>query len=87
MLLVFFGDVLNTRRGQNSIYVPKSGVLVFTLFRHFFAHFLGDLLYFIKFRLFMGGFKYFAYNIYQTGLKRQDDEFAAMLGYDFYAFL
>jgi hypothetical protein len=48
------GDVLNTRRGQNSIYVPKSGVLVFTLFRHFFAHFLGDLLYFIKSGFFCG---------------------------------
>jgi hypothetical protein len=52
------GDVLNTRRNQYSIYVPKMGVLVFTLFRHFLAHFLGDLLYFIEFGFFVGGFKY-----------------------------
>jgi hypothetical protein len=53
-----FGDVLNTRRDRYSIYVPKMGVLVFTLFRHFLAHFLGDLLYFIDPGFFVGGFKY-----------------------------
>ena len=53
-----FGDVLNTRRDRYSIYVPKMGVLVFTLFRHFLAHFLGDLLYFIDSGFFVGGFKY-----------------------------
>jgi hypothetical protein len=73
-----FGDVLNTPRDQNSIYVPKMGVFVFTLFRHFFTHFLGDLLYFIKSDVFLngrgvggGGFKYFAQYIFQTGLKNQ----------------
>jgi hypothetical protein len=31
----FSGDVLNIRRHQNSIYVPKMGVLVLTLFSRF----------------------------------------------------
>jgi hypothetical protein len=42
----FSGDVLNIRRDGNSIYVPKMGVLVLTLFRHFYCPFFGDLLYF-----------------------------------------
>ena len=53
---------------------PKMRGSCFHLFRHFLAHFLGDLLYFIE-----SGFLWaplpplsiFAYNIYQTGLKNR----------------
>jgi hypothetical protein len=41
------GDVLNIRRHQNSIYVPKMGVLVLTLFSRFYTRFFGDLSYFL----------------------------------------
>ena len=47
----FSGDVLNILRHENSIYVPKVGVLVWTLFYHFYTHFFGDLLYF-RFRVY-----------------------------------
>ena len=43
----FSGDVLNIRRQQNSIYVPKMGVLVLTLFSRFYTRFFGDLSYFL----------------------------------------
>ena len=69
-----FGDVLNTPRDRYSIYVPKMGVLVFTLFHHFLAHFLGDLLYFIESGVSWGAappLSIFPYNIYQTGLKNR----------------
>jgi hypothetical protein len=36
-----FGDVLKTHRHQNSIYVPKWGVLVFTHLRNFSPTFWG----------------------------------------------
>ena len=43
----FSGDVLNIRRDGNSIYVPKMGVLVLTLFSIFLALFLGIFCIFV----------------------------------------
>ncbi len=53
---------------------PKNGGFCFRLFRHFFAHFLGDLLYFIKSGVSWAAaapLSILAYNIYQTGLKNR----------------
>jgi hypothetical protein len=52
------GDVLNIRRHQNSIYVPKMGVLVLTFFHVFGPVFLGIFRIFSGREDYLSTFKY-----------------------------